>query len=440
MITGPISIDELKEKLKAVDSVRIVFTDLGGRLRNLSVNPDFFERVAHEGVAFDGSSVDGVASVGSSDTLLVPAPESLKILEFEDGKTAFFTGRIYSGHKTRSPHDPRALLESVLAKAKAEFQCTFLAGPEYEFFLLRGEEAGKNIHTDSAGYMHTPPHDRGEVVRRNIVRTLKACGVRCEKEHHEVTPSQHEIVVECSDPLEAADRTLLFHYVAGEAAARQDCRASFMPKPFDGMNRNAFHIHLSMKDLNGGNLFYAAEDEHRLSPVARHFIGGILQYARQTSIIMASTFNSYKAYIADREAPIVRGWGVKNRSSMVRIPYAADPRNTRIELRTPDPAGNVYLQLAVLVAMGLRGIENDLDCGAPDVGSTYQKHRKTRLWDTRYIPKSMFEALVEAERSAFLKETLGKAIYDNYMALKTADWEEHRTHVTEREHAKYLGV
>jgi glutamine synthetase len=155
---------------------------------------------------------------------------------------------------------------------------------------------------------------------------------------------------------------------------------------------------------------------------------------------MASTFNSYKAYVVEREAPVVRGWGLKNRSSMVRVPYASSPESTRIELRNPDPTGNVYLQMAALIGMGLQGIKEELDCGRPDIGSTYKVKRTYRVWDRRFLPKSMFEALVEAERSRFLKELLGERIYNNYMALKISDWEEHRTHVTPREHQKYLSI
>ena len=125
---------------------------------------------------------------------------------------------------------------------------------------------------------------------------------------------------------------------------------------------------------------------------------------------------------------------------MVRLPYANNPDSTRIELRNPDPAGNPYLQMAVLIAMGLQGIKEDLDCGSPDVGSTYRRKYKYRVWDKRFLPKSMYEALVEAERSNFLKTVLGDRVYDNYMSLKINDWEDHRVHITPRELNKYLSI
>jgi len=431
---------DIQERLREVDCAKIFATDLNGRLVALQVNPDrvtgFFER----GVGFDGSSIAGISTVDDSDRLLVPVPESFRFVECRDEKLGFFIGRINAERGTRSPSDPRAVLERVAAAAAAEFGFRFLMGPEHEFFLLKGDRFSEDMHSDQAGYLHAAPRDRGETVRKTIVEVLRRCGIRFEKTHHEVTASQHEINLEPVDPLAAADRTVLFNYVTQRVAQEHGFHASFMPKPFDGQNRNAFHIHLSMWDEADNNLFYEAGAPHDLSPLARQFVGGILKYARQTSIIMASTFNSYKAYVRDREVPVVRGWGMRNRSSMVRVPYTDSPPNTRIELRTPDPAGNVYLQMAVLIGMGLQGVREGLDCGLPDAGVSYRRNRRERVWDRRFVPKCMFEALVEAQRSAFLKTFLGEPIYEGYMALKVADWEEHRTHVTAREYRKYLSM
>ncbi len=431
-------IADIKERLKEVDSAKIFFSDLNGRLLNLPVNPDDVGELLQKGVGFDGSSVAGIATVEDSDRLLVPVPESFRIVELDDEKLGCLVGRIENCQRVRCRCDPRAVLENVLDRAESEYGCKFLAGPEHEFFLFRGDEFNSDIRSDLAGNYHCAPHDKGEFIRSKITSVLGGCGIRFEKAHHEVSHSQHEINLECAPPLSAADRTLLFNYVVQRVAAQSGFSATFMPKPLDDQNRSAFHIHLSMQDLTGKNLFYEADAEHDLSQMARHFIGGVVKYARETSIIMASTVNSYKAYVADREAPIVRGWGMKNRSSMVRVPYAASPAATRIELRSPDPLGNVYLQIAALIAMGLQGIEEGLDCGEPDAGSVYKREQTSRAWDERFLPKCMFEALVEAERSQFLKDLLGEQLYGNYLRLKRDDWEEHRTHVTPREHRKYL--
>jgi glutamine synthetase len=213
-----------------------------------------------------------------------------------------------------------------------------------------------------------------------------------------------------------------------------------MPKPFNGFNRNALHIHISAQDFAGNHLFYQPNVPGNLSDTARQFTGGILKYARETSIIMAAIFNSYKAYVAGKEAPISRGWGLKNRSSMVRIPHAEGADDTRIEIRSPDPAGNIYIQIATLIGMGLQGIREKIDCGEPDAGNTYKNKNATHLLDTNYLPGNMFEALVEAENSRFLKEFLGETLYSQYMTLKIDEWENYRTFVTPREHTLNLNI
>jgi len=431
-------LEEIQKELETVDTTKIFFVDFNGRIMNLPVNPDNIESILENGIGFDGSSIAGYGTVDSSDRLLFPDPDSFKVLKFSDENVGFIIASVYNEKDKPSQTDPRAILKRTLADAEREFGLQFLVGPEHEFFLLNNGKKKKNLHTDQGLYFQSSPHDKGEAVRNRIVKILKDCGIAFEKAHHEVTPSQHEINLEPTDPLNSADRTVLFNYVTQETAADFGYRATFMPKPFDGYNRNALHLHLSGQDLDGNNVFYDENADSNIGPIARQFIGGILKYARETSIIMASTFNSYKAYVSEREAPIICNWGFKNRSTMVRIPYCPNPQSTRLELRSPDPAGNVYLQVAILIAMGMEGIRNKIDCGEHATGNISSKDLTTKIWDTRFLPKSMYEALVEAEGSSFLRQILGEETYQNFMALKTREWEEHRTHVTQREISMYL--
>lgn len=422
------------------DSLRIFTTDLNGRLITLQVNPNNIESLLEHGVGYDGSSVPGHARVDHSDKLLVPLLGSYRKVPFRDENMGFMIGRIDDEAGMRSAIDARGVLERVLLQAKEEFGFEFLAGPEHEFFLLTDQQFGKDIHTDDAGYFHADPRDRGDAVRKEVVDILQKTGVHFEKMHHEVTPSQHEINLGALDPLSAADRTILFTYVTKRVADEHDLHATFMPKPFNGHNRSALHIHLSARNAEGVPVFFQEEREGNLSDEARWFIGGVIKYARQTSIIMAATYNSYKAYIVGREAPIIRGWGLRNRSSMVRVPYSTRPESKRIEIRSPDPAGNIYLQMATYIGMGLQGIRDKVDCGEADVGNNYDGAKSGKLWDETFLPRSMFEALVEAERSEFLQQLLGENMYTQYLALKSDEWEGYRTHVTSREHTRNLST
>ncbi len=431
---------ESEERIMDSDSTEIIFTDLNGRVRRLPINPKNIKSIAEVGIGFDGSSVAGLATVDKSDRILIPVLDSLKKIEIKGRKKSIFVGTIHNEHGQRASTDSRYILEKTVQEARDEFGFQFLASPEYEFFLFKQDQYHKDLNTDNAGYCDADPGDQGENVRNHIINILMDCGFSFEKAHHEVSPSQHEINFECSPPVLASDRTLLFNYVTHMVASEHGYHASFMPKPFDAQNRNAQHIHLSMQDKEGRNLFYDENDEYGISAVARRFIAGLIKYARQTSIIMASTFNSYKAYVIEREAPVLVGWGPRNRTSMVRIPYCASPQATRLELRSPDPAGNIYLQMAAFIKMGLEGVRENLDCNSPDTGKAYFQSHERKIWDERFLPKSMFEALVEAERSIFLREMLGDGMYDNLIQIKTAEWEDHRTHVTQREFENYLPV
>ena len=259
------SLKQIKEKLTHVDSTKIFFTDLNGRHRSLPVNPENVESIIRQGIGFDGSSVAGIATVDDSDRILLPIRESFRVVEFKDEKLAFFVGKIQNARGERSKSDPRAVLENVLTKAESEYGCKFLLGPEHEFFLLKGNEFNEAIHSDSAGYFHSDPHDKGEVVRKKIIEVLAKCSIRFEKAHHEVTASQHEINLECLEPLGAADRTVLFNYVTQKVAAENGLHATFMPKPFNGQNRNAFHIHLSMMDKKGKTRIRLGDSEFEYS-------------------------------------------------------------------------------------------------------------------------------------------------------------------------------
>ena len=431
---------EIKEQLKEAYTTKLFFTDLNGRLKNLSVNPNDIESIQENGVGIDGSSIAGLATVDNSDRVLKPVMESFRLVDFGERKIGFFVGQIFNQDGSRSEVDPRYALERAVEQAAKDFQIKFMMGPEHEFFLLNGDEIDSEIHTDKLDYFGSSPTDIGDLVRQEIVNVLSKCGVKYEKTHHEVTSSQHEINLEPGDPLTIADRTILFEFVTKEVAAQFDLHATFMSKPFTGFNRNAFHIHTSFTDMAGKNLCYDENAEYHLSEMLMNFIGGITRYAREASIVLASTYNSYKAYVLDKEAPVVRGWGLRNRSSMVRIPHALKPEATRMELRCPDATGNVYLQFAILLFMGLAGITNKEDAGQPDIGSTYKKDLQPKVLDRRFLPRDFFPALMEAENSIFMAESLGPELFTNYMKIKIAEWENHRTTITDLEHRMYLHI
>ena len=159
------SIEEIKEKLKDMETTKILFTDLNGRIMSLPINPENIEELIKNGIGFDGSSIAGYATVENSDRLLLPDPESFRVVRFSDETLGFFIGHIYNEWGMRAKSDPRAVLEKVLNKAESDHGYRFMAGPEHEFFLLTGDEFGEKTHSDNAGYFQSRwPRKKSELI------------------------------------------------------------------------------------------------------------------------------------------------------------------------------------------------------------------------------------------------------------------------------------
>jgi len=203
-------------------------------------------------------------------------------------------------------------------------------------------------------------------LRRETALALESMGVKIEYSHHEVAPSQHEIDMRYNDALSMADSAMTFRLTAKEIAMKHGVYATFMPKPLFGQNGSGMHVHhpcLKGKE----NAFFDSNDKYQLSQVAKGYIAGILNDAREISSVVAQWVNSYKRLVPGYEAPVYISWARRNRSTLVRVPmYKPGKANaTRIEVRFPDPACNPYLAFAVMLAAGLKGIEENYPLPEP---------------------------------------------------------------------------
>jgi len=298
------------------------------------------------------------------------------------------------------------------------------------------------VHTDQAGYFHSTPHDKGQAIRQQITDLLGRCGIVYEKSHHEVTPSQHEINLECTDPVSAADRTLLFTYVTQRIAQENGIWASFMPKPFTTHPGSGMHTHLSLFE-GDENAFYEAGAQYQLSATGRRFIAGILHHAPEISVVTNQWVNSYKRMMFGGEAPSYICWGHNNRSAMIRVPMykPLKGQSTRVELRTIDAACNPYLAYAAVLAAGMKGIEEGYDLpreAEDDVWSLTERER-TSL-GIKPLPKNLNDAISVAEDSELLAETLGEQVFDFFLRNKRAEWDEYRGQVSAFERDRMLPV
>jgi glutamine synthetase len=213
-----------------------------------------------------------------------------------------------------------------------------------------------------------------------------------------------------------------------------------MPKPLFGMNGSGMHTHLSLFSSNGKNAFYDPKDKNQLSPLAKYFIGGLLKYVKEITAILNPTVNSYKRLVPGFEAPTYISWANRNRSALIRIPTGRGD-GARCELRSPDLSGNPYLQFAVMLAAGLKGIEGRITPPDPVEKNIYALSEKEReKHNIHHLPESLGHALSFMENSKLLKETLGDHIYNNFLHVKRGEWEKYRTQITPWEIEKYLQV
>lgn len=433
--------------------VRLWFTDVLGFLKSVAVAPAELENAFAEGMGFDGSAVEGFARVYESDMLAQPDPGTFQILPWrtEAPGTARMFCDILMPDGSPSFADPRYVLKRALSRA-AELGFTCYAHPEIEFFLFTGAPDGGEPPTpvDAGGYFDQTPHTRGRNFRRDAITMLEHMGISVEFSHHEGAPGQQEIDLRYADALATADNIMTFRHVMKEMALEHGVHASFMPKPFTEHPGSGMHTHMSLFE-GENNAFFEPGAEYQLSKTGRAFIAGILRHAAEITAVTNQWVNSYKRLWggaartagAGGEAPPYVCWGHNNRSALVRVPlYKPNKGNSaRIEFRSLDSACNPYLALALLLAAGLRGVEEryELPPGAEDdVWALTEVER--RAMGIEPLPQSLDEAIAAMERSELVAETLGEHVFDFFLRNKRREWEEYRGQVTEFERARYLPI
>jgi glutamine synthetase len=420
--------------------LRMQFTDIFGVNKNVEVPTSQFEKALNGEILFDGSSIEGFARIEESDMLLNPDLDSFRIMPWQnnEGRIARVICNIMNPDGTPFEGCPRGTLKRVCDKAK-KMGYTMQARPEAEFFLFLIDEKGnptRDTH-DSAGYFDLAPLDLGEDARREIVNVLNAMGFEVEAAHHEVAIGQHEIDFKHAPALETADNVATFKFVVRKIAQKFNLHATFMPKPVYGINGSGMHVHQSLF-TNGKNAFFDATAEDGLSQVAKHYIAGVLKHAKAFVAVTNPLINSFKRLVPGYEAPVNIAWSVRNRSPLVRVP-AKRGDSTRIEVRVPDPSANPYLALAVMLAAGLDGIENQL-MPPPAVNKNIfaMSQREKKRLKIEPLPADLLESVKNLERNKVMRMALGEHIYNHFIQAKKMEWSDYISRVHQWELDRYL--
>ena len=426
---------------EGIEFIRLQFTDIFGQLKNVAITASQIEKAVNNQIMFDGSSIEGFVRIDESDQYLYPDLDSFAVFPWRPshGKVARLICDVYNPDGTPFVGDPRGVLKRVLKKAHDMGYDAFNVGPEPEFFLFKTDEEGRPTTktNDEAGYFDLGPLDHGESTRREICLALEKMGYEIEASHHEVAPGQHEIDFKYSDAVQCADKIMTFKLAVKTIAQKNGLHATFMPKPIFGIAGSGMHVNMSLF-RNGKNVFFDENGDKKLSHEAYAFMAGILHHMKGITAIANPLVNSYKRLVPGYEAPCYMAWSASNRSALIRIP-AARGQSTRVELRSPDPACNPYLTLAVCLAAGLDGIERNLTLPAEITENIFDMTPATRKRrGIEALPGSLDEALVLMKKDKLIMSTLGEHVACQFIAGKEREWEEYRTRVSSWELDKYM--
>jgi len=424
-----------------VKFIRLWFSDITGQMKGFSITREELESAMEDGMGFDGSSIKGFARIDESDMIAMPDPTTFMLLPYKihDRAEAGMLCDILNPDRSPYPGDPRYVLRRMLDKVKQRGY-TFNVGPELEFFIFKNEKGTEIL--DEGGYFDITTLDAGTDVRRDVILALEKIGVQVEYSHHEVAPSQHEIDLRYTDAATMADIVMFYRMMLKEVAQQHGFYATFMPKPIFGQNGSGMHVHQSL--FKGDkNAFFDAKDEYHLSGEAKAYMAGLLKHSREITFVCNQWVNSYKRLVPGYEAPVYICWARRNRSALVRVPMykPGKEKATRIEFRSPDPACNPYLAFSVMLAAGLKGIDEKYQLADPTERDVYHLTQEEMIeLGVNCLPGSLIEAIEIAETSQLLKDTLGEHIYSNLIMAKKIEWDEYRKLVHDYEIKTYLPI
>ncbi len=386
-----------------VKFIRLAFCDVFGVPKNISIMPEELPRAFSDGISIDASAIRGFGDETHSDLLLFPDPETLTALPWRPshGRVVRLFADIRRSDGSLFPLDTRSILRRMIAEAESE-GVTVNFGTEFEFYLFRLDADGNatNIPYDNAKYMDIAPLDRGENVRREICLTLCEMGIRPESSHHEDGPGQNEIDFRYGDAMSAADNAITFPSVVRTVAMRNGLWADFSPKPLPQESGNGMHINLSLAKPHTVDARNA-------------FMAGLMEHICEITAFLNPVDASY-ARFGEHKAPRYVTWSPENRSQLIRIP-AAKGEYERLELRSPDPAGNPYLSFTLILAAGLDGIRRGLAAPPPANVNLFTAPASV-TGKFRQLPRTRAEAAKLACESAFVRSVLPEGIVGAFTA------------------------
>ncbi|MDF1774530.1 MAG: type III glutamate--ammonia ligase [Rhizobiaceae bacterium] len=426
-------------KEKGVKYFMFTFTDLFGGQRAKLVPAQAIADMQRDGAGFAGFATWLDMTPAHPDMLAVPDPSSVMQLPWKPDVAWVASNCVMEDEPVQQA--PRNVLNRLIAEAAGEGMHV-KTGIEAEFFLLAPDGTRISDEYDTAS---KPCYDQQAIMRRyDVIAEICDCmlelGWGPYQNDHEDANGQFEMNWEYDGALQTADKHSFFKFMVKSVAEKHGLRATFMPKPIEGLTGNGCHAHISVWDKAGKtNVFADSKMELGLSEKGRHFLGGIMKHASALAAITNPTVNSYKRINAPRTisgatwAPNTVTWTGNNRTHMVRVPGPG-----RFELRLPDGAANPYLLQAVIIAAGLDGVRTSADPGKRyDIDMYQEGHTVT---DAPRLPLNLLDALREYDKDLSLKAAMGTEFSAAFLKLKTQEWNSYVSHFSHWERENTLDI
>jgi len=431
-------------KDKGVKYFMISYTDLFGGQRAKLVPAQAISGMQKDGAGFAGFATWLDLTPAHPDMLAVPDPDSVIQLPWKKDVAWLASNCVMEDKGVEQA--PRNVLNKLVAEAAREGM-RVKTGVEAEFFLLTPNGAQISDEYDTAA---KPCYDQQAVMRRyDVIAEICDCmlelGWGPYQNDHEDANGQFEMNWDFDDALITADKHSFFKFMTRSIAEKHGLRATFMPKPVEGLTGNGCHAHISVWDKAGKTNVFAAKKstgatgELGLSESGKHFLGGIMKHASALAAITNPTVNSYKRINAPRTisgatwAPNSVTWTGNNRTHMVRVPGPG-----RFELRLPDGAANPYLLQAVIIAAGLDGVRSKADPGKRYDIDMYTEGHKIK--GAPKLPLNLLDALRAYDRDKSLKSAMGDEFSAAYLKLKHQEWNSYASHFTQWEKDNTLDI
>ncbi|MEM6911817.1 MAG: glutamine synthetase [Verrucomicrobiota bacterium] len=414
-------------------------------LGKMAAGSELFTVGALEGMGLVGPQEDECAAVPDLDSALV-CPW--------DKRYAYFFGHLFY-HGKPYPNDSRNLLQRQVERF-AERGLRFQVGMETEFYVFRYEEETGQRRSLSRDRFQgiCPAYDVAQTMNsmgylERMVKAMNDLGWEVYSFDQEGGHSQYEFDFSYADALTMSDRLVFFRLMAKQFAEQLGCLATFMPKPFANDFRSGCHFNMSIAESEGGKNLFAPEKSGNpfierygipLSKLGYHFLAGVLQHAPALTAVTSPTYNSYQGFLAQGEmldvswAPVLVTYGRNNRSAMMRVP----PNRWCVENRAPDMSVNPYLAVALHMAAGLEGIEQELDPGPPMNENLYQSSvAEWKEHGIHRLPGTLLHAIDAFEEDPLVDEVFGE-MKDIYVKQKRMEWEQEFYPVSQEQLAKRL--